>query len=1114
MKKIIIGCLLFLGFALSYEWAIAGERCQNCPSDQANDAAFLKEAANDILSHIENPSEIGPSSKKGAVGGRAGSKPAMKNIIVPPGASHKQPPSEAIPVITPPIRKKRSMEKQTPECKGDCSSTSTLRRELLDWRQVSFSSGSFIPPYGVHSRMASEVASLKARGRSFVYGFILMDEYLSDETEKELNRMGVKILGPHSEVYKARFPADTGVLEKVVGLSYIEWVGYSEPRQKLCIDLQKIMSGEGGLEQLEGIPIVINLFDDDWDGGFKQGLEAAGAIVGEYDSELRSYRAVASRAAINRMILLDFVLFIEPVRRTSVGHDQSMATMGVDYIRTGGWETPFDGSTIPLGIMDTGFDMNHDDLNKWYCGQNYTPETRWEDDQNGHGSHVLGIICGTGTAQARYRGVAPGIGEARADAIRVAKVLGRLGTGSSLWMENAMDWFDDESDCGGDSARPMVVNMSCGVGSGITGSNYIGTDSLSRKLDEKVWTYGQLYVVAAGNQGPNSGTVQQPAVAKNALAVGNVQDFGYLTVGDLATAIPSSRGPTGDNRMKPNLVATGEWVTSVDAGTTNLYTDMSGTSMATPHITGIAATLMQHYPDFQWKPYFLRAHLMAATLFHDDQTSPNDNSSGGRNDYGLGRVDAYLAHWDRDNANGWSEGWTSGWVDPQTYVYIDVNVPTGANRLVVVMTWDEPAASAGASQAVLYDLDLWVDIGADCVDPKGECGEYTSQSNIDNVEYLIFDFPSPGTYRIKAVPWNVPSSGLPVGIAAYVIRGNPTPSISLTATPSTTTPLVGSIFTVTTTVSNPSYVASGVHLTRTAFSSGLTNLDVETTRVDDVVMNFGTVDNLTLGNIVESDNRSATWYFHADSAGNKTISFRAWSENGGTVTKDVTIVVTPPQVFFVTPADGLISSGNQGGPFSPSSKGYTLQNTGGSSINWTASKGQAWTTLSSTSGTLAAGGNTTVTVSVNNNANSLAPGSYSDTVSFTNTTNGNGNTTRSVSLTVNTLLPSVSITLLPDTTTVSRGGTLGYTVTCNNNTSSSQTFQYWTYVTLPNGARYPQSRELMGPIPVTLSGAEQKSVHLTHPISGSAPLGTYTYNASVGSYPPVLDSDSFQFTVN
>ena len=147
----------------------------------------------------------------------------------------------------------------------------------------------------------------------------------------------------------------------------------------------------------------------------------------------------------------------------------------------------------------------------------------------------------------------------------------------------------------------------------------------------------------------------------------------------------------------------------------------------------------------------------------------------------------------------------------------------------------------------------------------------------------------------------------------------------------------------------------------------------------------------------------------------------------------------------VTPGDGLTSSGNQGGPFSPSSKSYTLQNTGDSSINWKASKGQVWVSLSSMSGTLAAGANKTVTVSINSNANSLAPGSYSDTVSFTNTTNGNGNTTRPVSLTVKALpLPVVTIRAT-DSTATETGPTTGtFTVTRKGSTSGSLTVYYTT----------------------------------------------------------------------
>ena len=102
----------------------------------------------------------------------------------------------------------------------------------------------------------------------------------------------------------------------------------------------------------------------------------------------------------------------------------------------------------------------------------------------------------------------------------------------------------------------------------------------------------------------------------------------------------------------------------------------------------------------------------------------------------------------------------------------------------------------------------------------------------------------------------------------------------------------------------------------------------------------------------------------------------------------------------VSPASGFSSSGGQFGPFSPSSQTYTLSNTGGVAMVWSVTNTVTWLTLSATNGTLAAGGSTNIIVSINTNANSLAVGSYSDTVAFA-TSNGSGNTTEPVNLTVN-----------------------------------------------------------------------------------------------------------------
>jgi hypothetical protein len=152
--------------------------------------------------------------------------------------------------------------------------------------------------------------------------------------------------------------------------------------------------------------------------------------------------------------------------------------------------------------------------------------------------------------------------------------------------------------------------------------------------------------------------------------------------------------------------------------------------------------------------------------------------------------------------------------------------------------------------------------------------------------------------------------------------------------------------------------------------------------------------------------------------GSVTFTYRANdgsldSATAATVTITVT-AATAAGPMTVTPAGGLTSSGTAGGPFTPPSQSYTLTNTGGSPMNWTAVNVQLWVTLSAAGGTLAAGDTATVTASINAGANSLAVGSYSDNITFTNTSNGTGNTTRPVSLTVNaTAAPTISTVSLP-----------------------------------------------------------------------------------------------------
>ncbi|MBI2560020.1 MAG: hypothetical protein HYW14_02675 [Planctomycetes bacterium] len=179
----------------------------------------------------------------------------------------------------------------------------------------------------------------------------------------------------------------------------------------------------------------------------------------------------------------------------------------------------------------------------------------------------------------------------------------------------------------------------------------------------------------------------------------------------------------------------------------------------------------------------------------------------------------------------------------------------------------------------------------------------------------------------------------------------------------------------------------------------------------------------------------------------------------------VSVSQTQNGCLSVVQSDGFTSSGNEGGPFYPSSKAYTLMNTGNSNINYTVSKNASWLNLSgSTSGSLSQGSSTDVTVSINDNAKNLSSGTHSDTISFTNTTNGCGSDSRSVNLIVNQVTThtltvassnpnnGVQITILPNDRNGQNDGTTPFPRVYNDNTTvkltapstaGSNKFQKW-----------------------------------------------------------------------
>ncbi|WP_393063029.1 S8 family serine peptidase [Streptomyces sp. LN549] len=277
------------------------------------------------------------------------------------------------------------------------------------------------------------------------------------------------------------------------------------------------------------------------------------------------------------------------------------------------WAAGYTGKGVKVAVLDTGIDVNHPDFAGLIDGTTSFVPGEAVTDVNGHGTHVASTIVGSGAASGGdNKGVAPG-----AD-LFVGKVLGGAeGSGQDSWVMAGMQWA---AESGAD-----VVNMSLGDSYPTDGS-----DPMSQTVDALSEQYGTLFVIAAGNAGPES--ISAPGAAASALTVAATDKQDQL-------ASFSSTGPLANSGgMKPDIAAPGVDITAARSqemtdGGEGLYRTLSGTSMATPHVVGAAAILAQQHPD--WTGAQLKEHLMSSAKGLDDGYSPYE--------VGTGRVDVAAA---------------------------------------------------------------------------------------------------------------------------------------------------------------------------------------------------------------------------------------------------------------------------------------------------------------------------------------------------------------------------------------------------------------------------------------------------------------------------------------
>lgn len=283
----------------------------------------------------------------------------------------------------------------------------------------------------------------------------------------------------------------------------------------------------------------------------------------------------------------------------------------------------FHGEGVLIGVLDTGFTLDHEafdriearDRRDFIQGDGDTRNDRSGTPpdpagQHNHGTQVLSLLAAY--APGRMIGAAYGASfllakTERTDVERPFE--------EDIWCAG-LEWAEAE---GAD-----VITTSVSFDDWYRAAQLDGRTAIVTRMANAAWERGVVLVNSAGNYGPRPSTLGAPADAPGVITVGATDLEGRI-------ADFSSRGPTGDGRVKPDVTAPGANVLVAAAGTRDGYTRGGGTSYSAPLVAGVAALVVQAHPD--WGPEAVREAVVMS----------GDRADRPANDYGWGTVNARAA---------------------------------------------------------------------------------------------------------------------------------------------------------------------------------------------------------------------------------------------------------------------------------------------------------------------------------------------------------------------------------------------------------------------------------------------------------------------------------------
>lgn len=279
------------------------------------------------------------------------------------------------------------------------------------------------------------------------------------------------------------------------------------------------------------------------------------------------------------------------------------------------------GKGVGVAVVDTGLGLHRDFVengNRVIAFKDMLGKRREPYDDNGHGTHVCGIIGGNGySSKGKYIGVAP-----ECNLIGV-KVLDHRGDGNISDVLAGLQWIIDNRR----RFNIRIVNISVGT----SVKENMDENSLLVQGVNAVWDSGIVVVVAAGNNGPGPMSISTPGISRKVITVGSSDDNMSVEVFGSRTKDYSGRGPTPYCIKKPDIVAPGSNIVSCNinnysnrasanrlgaAASPMMYTVKSGTSMATPVVSGAIALLLSNRPELTNREVKLKLRNTAVDLGH------------------------------------------------------------------------------------------------------------------------------------------------------------------------------------------------------------------------------------------------------------------------------------------------------------------------------------------------------------------------------------------------------------------------------------------------------------------------------------------------------------------